>query len=769
MSRRARPEQGPASPGPGAAAARRRKQAFGLVLCGLCLLALALRLYGITWGLPHPGRYYPFHPDESVLLNVVMNLGPFRGDFLPGFYNYGTGYPLLCRFFIDFAAGYGLADPRFRPMEQWVHDFARLLLISRLVAVALAVGTVALVVLTARRLYGRRAGWIAGLFLAVAPMHVVLAHYMAVDVPATFFVALCLFLCARALPGRAGGGSGAGGQGGKGAGAVTSVARGGRRRATGGESVRSRVWLGIGLAAGVAAGVKYNAGVVLLCGLVPLAACLRGRREAGDLPSAEPLGYQVRTSLKGAAGRDLQGQPQPASAGFVSCSHGVQPVADPASTPTHPLTHTRPLIPFLAATALLATGAAAGLILSTPGILLEPDAFQRDFLFELRHTQRGHGEIFRYLPAAPVYHATVSLPVALGWPLFLLSLGGIILAGGRRRPADVLMLAAVLPYYALLASADLRFLRYVAPLLPPLCILASGLVVGLAAWGRRRAGRRRRHADTDAESSGRSGAPPGRGGLFAAGSGAESQPRPGGAAEVPRIRHGYQLARGGNEGVPAKRVDEGGAPACFLAALAAAVAAASSLAHVELMAGRDPREAAAEWLRQTTRPGELVALATDPWFYTPPIHPSAGCVKVAWPYGGPPVWDPPPGDNPRPGVPDKLLAPFSLGEFRVLVPEGFPDPAGPLPVGDLERQRPDRVVISDYEYADPLRIGARDPRYAAENVTIRLWSALQRDYRLERAFRARPRFLGWEWFGRSTPPHDWAYTMPTIQVYRRRG
>jgi hypothetical protein len=77
------------------------------------------------------------------------------------------------------------------------------------------------------------------------------------------------------------------------------------------------------------------------------------------------------------------------------------------------------------------------------------------------------------------------------------------------------------------------------------------------------------------------------------------------------------------------------------------------------------------------------------------------------------------------------------------------------------------VVISEYEYADPLRIGRESEGYARVNPVLRLWRELQRSYVLEQEFRARPRLGGWEWFAAGSPPHDWGYYMPTIQVYRR--
>jgi hypothetical protein len=70
----------------------------------LTLLALGLRAWGLNWGLPSAARYYPYHPDETVLLNAVCSVNPLWGDFTPGFYNYGSLYILLTRIVFDFAA-----------------------------------------------------------------------------------------------------------------------------------------------------------------------------------------------------------------------------------------------------------------------------------------------------------------------------------------------------------------------------------------------------------------------------------------------------------------------------------------------------------------------------------------------------------------------------------------------------------------------------------------------------------------------------------------
>lgn len=624
---------------------RRRRLKLALGLLALTLAAAALRLYGIRWGLPHPGRYYPYHPDESVVIYAITQLGPFRGDFLPTFYNYGSLYLLLCRVAIDFAAGYGFLNATPKSMPVWIYDFAKMILIGRLVAVILAVGTVVLTALTARRLYGARAGWLAGLFLAVAPMHVVLAHYMAVDVPSAFFTALCLFLCALALPPR-------------------TVDR---RTAAGDVPFRARTWLAIGAAAGLAASVKYNAGVVVLAGLVPLS-----------------LQYPLPVGPRQADGREVGG-----AAG-------------------------RSWAAWLAGGALLAVGAIGALLLATPGIVLESKRFWMDLSYELEHSRRGHGDIFRYLPPAWVYHLKMSLSLGLGWPLLATSLSGVAWALWRRRPAETLLLLAIVPYYLVLAPADLRFVRYVVPLLPPLCILAAGFLVWVAARCRLAANPRARRVRP---------AP---------------QPMPPRRGRIVALMALYAFAM-------------------FIVG----AASTSSLAHDRVLAAEDPREAAARFVLTEMEDGEMLALAADPWFQTPPIDPSAGCVKVATPFGGPPAW------NVGSGSSSGTIEPVPFYGGWLLAPRGSPHDGGRISPEALSRFKPKRVVITDYDYADPLRIRENDAKYSKSDATLRLWDELKRSYHLEREFRARPELGGLEWFRRETPPHDWAYFMPTIQVYRR--
>jgi hypothetical protein len=567
-----------------------------LVLILILTAAGALRAWGLDWGLPHPGRFYPYHGDESVLLDAVCRVNPLWLDFTPGFYNYGSLTILLTRLAFDFAspaAGWGTV-PRFgEPFETWVGDFARLLLVGRWLTVLFGIGAAAAAYGLGARLFNRRVGLIAALFWAVAPLPVMLGHYLTVDVPAAALTTAALFCGASAL------------------------------RAEGRRSVLK--WLAAGgAAAGLAAGAKYNSGVVLIAFAVPIFSAWR----------------------------------------------------NPAAGRLHPALSSAPVL----------LAALAGFLLSTPGALLEPDRFQAHLLYELSRNREGQGLVFRETPPALLYHLGISLPVALEWPLFILGFAGLGWSLRRRRAEDWLLLLALLALFLPLLPAERKFVRYVTPLVPILAVLAARFLdEGLA-------GPRRR--------------------LWA-----------------------------------------------LAGAAAGAAALASTIAHLGVLSAPDARDQAADYLRRNSRPGDVVALGADPWYYTPPVHPTTGCVKVSLPYGGPPAWDRVPEGAVRPDL-------YTLPErYSVLAPPSLPGPAGALEVDELQRYRPRYVVLTDLEYEDPQRIRRRDPTF--RSGILELMGELERGYAV-REFRPRPSLFGFTWWSRGTPPHDWRYYMPAVRIYERK-
>lgn len=170
-----------------------RKALTGAALIGILLLALALRLYGIEWD-----ARQLLHPDERQMLMVVDRLaGPASGEWHllltpasplnPGFFAYGSLPLYLLKLVSAVLAPLG---------GDWA-DPDRLCLIGRGLAALFDVGTVLLVFLLGRRLYGTATGLLAALFVALAVMHVQAAHFYTVNPILTFLTVLTVLL---ALP-----------------------------------------------------------------------------------------------------------------------------------------------------------------------------------------------------------------------------------------------------------------------------------------------------------------------------------------------------------------------------------------------------------------------------------------------------------------------------------------------------------------------------------------------------------------------------------------
>ena len=182
----------------------RKLLASPLPLAAVLLLALGLRVWGLTWGLPSATHYFSYHPDESVVLetsSVTMNV--FAGRLLPHFYNYGSLQLYLVCFANTLAALFGGVDIVPKDFAVWYPQWAKMYLIGRCLTVGMGVGTVWAVYAIGLRLWGRRAGLLAALTLAIMPLHAQHSHFLTVDVPATFWGILSLLWAARLATGDA--------------------------------------------------------------------------------------------------------------------------------------------------------------------------------------------------------------------------------------------------------------------------------------------------------------------------------------------------------------------------------------------------------------------------------------------------------------------------------------------------------------------------------------------------------------------------------------
>jgi YYY domain-containing protein len=114
-------------------------------------------------------------------------------------------------------------------------------------------------------------------------------------------------------------------------------------------------------------------------------------------------------------------------------------------------------------------------------------------LQEERRTQSGQSD----LPFTRQYIGTVPLLYHLQNMVFwgLSPIPGIVTVVGfavglwmalRRRPAEVLLMAGAVPYFATILTLEAKWMRYMLPLVPIFCLLGAALLVRGIAWERKR-------------------------------------------------------------------------------------------------------------------------------------------------------------------------------------------------------------------------------------------------------------------------------------------
>ena len=330
-------------------------------------LAAALRFWGLRWGLPNKLHDYSYHPDEFLTIGAAFATIYLRRTWNPGFYNYPSLYIYLSALAMAVGLGYGASA-----------DAATIYLCARVVTALMGTAAVLATWWAGRTLFGEAVGLLAALVICVAPLHVQHSHFATVDVPSTLFVALAL-------------------------GFAGLILKNGSRR---------DYILG-GAMAGLAAGTKYNAGLVLLS--IVAAHFLREGAKLGSLKSGRLWGS-------------------------IGCALGA-------------------------------------FVISTPGSVFATKQFLHGLTYEMRHAAEGHGLVFAGTGNGFVYTFASSLWEGLGWTLAILVPLAVIWAISKRDRTCLMLLAFAAPYYALISASHVRFARYVLPLFPVLAILIGWLTV----------------------------------------------------------------------------------------------------------------------------------------------------------------------------------------------------------------------------------------------------------------------------------------------------
>jgi len=163
----------------------------GFILAGILIIAVAMRLYGITFGLP--GIY---DPDEPFFTMTGLKL--LSGHSLnPGWFGHPgttTLYVLAIIDALSYVFGH-LSGAYPNPKAFGVTIFtnpAVVVLPARLFIALCGVACVGLIYGIGRRMYGARIGLLAAALLAVNSLHIQWSQIIRTDVQATVFMLLCV-------------------------------------------------------------------------------------------------------------------------------------------------------------------------------------------------------------------------------------------------------------------------------------------------------------------------------------------------------------------------------------------------------------------------------------------------------------------------------------------------------------------------------------------------------------------------------------------------
>ena len=163
------------------------------------VIALAVRLVGIGWGLKNDLHNQSYHPDEQDIFLFSQQIEPAHLKFTPGVYNYGTLYLSALRVASDMTAAYtGAPDPK-NPDTNWSY-MARCNFAGRLISALAGAGTVLVIFLILLRLTDLLGASTGAAILAFAPAHVVHSRFQTVDVLAVFLLAASVLFAFKLIP-----------------------------------------------------------------------------------------------------------------------------------------------------------------------------------------------------------------------------------------------------------------------------------------------------------------------------------------------------------------------------------------------------------------------------------------------------------------------------------------------------------------------------------------------------------------------------------------
>jgi hypothetical protein len=124
----------------------------------------------------------------------------------------------------------------------------------------------------------------------------------------------------------------------------------------------------------------------------------------------------------------------------------------------------------------------ASYLLVSPYTILNWQEFWNDFGENLQSGQRGFQGIDLDPTGSGAIFYSKSLIWGMGWPIFLLFAGAVIFALWRHRRHDILLVSFPLLVFVYMQRQEMYFVRWMMPLIPPMCVLAAETMRAVVEW-----------------------------------------------------------------------------------------------------------------------------------------------------------------------------------------------------------------------------------------------------------------------------------------------
>ncbi len=160
-----------------------------IILYLILLAAFLVRIIGLDWNLPH-SMFALYELDEYYTVKIALRMLRER-NFNPGSFM----WPSLYFYIQAFAYGNYCFWALLMGFLQSLNDLTirEVYLVGRMTTVLFGVGNVLLVYLIGKRMYSKKVGLIASLFLSFSLLHVKYSRLIRPDIPMAFFITLSFF------------------------------------------------------------------------------------------------------------------------------------------------------------------------------------------------------------------------------------------------------------------------------------------------------------------------------------------------------------------------------------------------------------------------------------------------------------------------------------------------------------------------------------------------------------------------------------------------